>query len=219
MISPSDIEYKLTKEIKKGLSKLESPFDLLADWINEKFNVRPLNIIYDLLPHDNRPRLQVIFDNQSDSVLFAGKNGLFPDRLKESQILDRFKTIIADSPGYKIDNIFIVFSSFEDVAKQEVNSMVSSSEISLIKEKIDFEIWEIYKEFYSVVFFFFTNQQLDKYSNDGVTKNKLKDLYFDTLKKHDEFDYLNKKDFEIQLDSKENFDNNYQSNWFYYSRR
>jgi hypothetical protein len=219
MISPSDIEYELTKKIKKGISKIEFPFDLLADWIHATYNAKPINIIYDLLPHDNRPRLQVIFDSQADSILFAGKNRLFPDKTKSSMIITRFKKIVSDLPHYKLDNIFVVFSSFEKVAKVEVNLKVPKIKIDNIKEKVNLEIWEIYTDFYSIVIFFYTNLQLDNYIKDGNTKDKLKNLYFDLFKEYDEFDYLNKNEFEIQFDSKENFDKNYQSNWFYYSRR
>jgi len=110
MISPSDIEYELTKKIKKGILHLEYPFDLLADWIMNNYGVRPINIIFDFLPHDKRPRLQVIFEKHADFGLFSSKNGLFPDKSKESQILDRFKKIVADKSEFKTENIFLVFS-------------------------------------------------------------------------------------------------------------
>jgi hypothetical protein len=219
MISPSDIEYELTKKIKNGTLHLVHPFDLLADWILDNYGVRPINIIHDLLPHDKRPRLQVIFDSWSDSVLFAGKNGLFPDKSKSSRIITRFKKIVADLPDYVTEDIFVVYSSFEKVAKEEIYLKVPKSRIESLKACLDLEIWEIYKDFYSVVIFFYTNNQLDRYSKDAITKSKINGLFFDLFKEYDEFNYLDKKDFEIQLDSKENFDKIYQSNWFYYSRR
>jgi len=218
MISPSDIEYELTKDIKKGISQLAFPFDLLADWINITYNAKPVNIIYDKLPHNNRPRLQVIFDCNSDYILFAGKNGLFPDRSKSSRIITRFKKLVADLPDLVIDDIFVVYSSFENVAKQEIYLKTPKSRIDSIKDKVNLEIWEVYKDFYTIVFFFFTDTQIEKYSNDGITKEMLKELSFDFLKEHDEFNYLNRNDFDIQFDSKENFDNKYKSNPFYYSR-
>lgn len=41
-------------------------------------------------------------------------------------------------------------------------------------------------------------------------------MYFAILKPHDEFDYLVQESFTVAFDSKQNFDNNYQGNWFYY---
>lgn len=218
MISPSDIEYELTKKIKKGEIHLKPPFDSLADWIMNNYGVRPINIVYDLLPHDKRPRLQVIFERITEHGLFTSKNGLFPDKSIEKQILVHFAHITSDLPDFNTDNIFLVISSFEKVAKEEVNSMIPISDVESIKNEVDIEIWEIKKNFNSATFFFYTDKQVNNYSKDGIIKRKLKDLYFDLLKKYDEFDYLNRDDFDISFDSKENFDNNFESNWFYYSR-
>jgi hypothetical protein len=218
MISPSDIEYSLTKKIKQGELSLVFPFNSIADWIMENYGVRPINIIFDVLPHDNRPRLQVIFETKLEHGLFVSNNGLFPDKSIAEHILSRFKEMVVNSPDFKTDNIFLVFSSFEKVAKEEVNSLIPISDIDSIKNKVDYDIWEIKKNFQSATIFFYTDKQVENYTNDEVSKKKLKDLYFDLLKKYDEFDYLNCDDFDINFDSKENFDNNYESNWFYYSR-
>ena len=105
------------------------------------------------------------------------------------------------------------------MAIADIYSKVPNTEINSLKDKIDIELWEIYKVFYSIVFFFYTNQQLDKYKDDGVTENRLKDICFNLLKEYDEFDYLNMTNFDIQLESKENFENKYKGNWFYFSKR
>ena len=41
-------------------------------------------------------------------------------------------------------------------------------------------------------------------------------MYFEILKAYDEFGYLVEKDFAVNFDSKQNFDDNYESNWYYY---
>lgn len=41
-------------------------------------------------------------------------------------------------------------------------------------------------------------------------------MLFDILKQYDIFKYFERRTFKISLDSKENFDKNYQSNWYYY---
>jgi hypothetical protein len=38
------------------------------------------------------------------------------------------------------------------------------------------------------------------------------------IKKYDEFGYIDRAKFTISIDSKENFDCTYQSNWFAYDR-
>ena len=41
-------------------------------------------------------------------------------------------------------------------------------------------------------------------------------MYFELLKEYDEFEYFKQDSFLIYLDSKENFDNNYEGDWHYY---
>jgi hypothetical protein len=53
------------------------------------------------------------------------------------------------------------------------------------------------------------------YENNN-TLREWENKYFEILKEYDEFNYFNIEHFSIYLDSKENFDNNYESNWFYY---
>lgn len=40
--------------------------------------------------------------------------------------------------------------------------------------------------------------------------------YFELLKPYDEFDYFDEETFATYLGSKENFDTNYDSNWYFY---
>ena len=54
--------------------------------------------------------------------------------------------------------------------------------------------------------------------NKSHLKKELLDDYFILVKQYDEFNYLDKNEFDIGFDSKENFVNNYQSNWFYYHK-
>ena len=42
------------------------------------------------------------------------------------------------------------------------------------------------------------------------------EMYLDLLNRYDEFGFFTKENFHIKLDSKENFDNNFNSNWYYY---
>jgi hypothetical protein len=42
------------------------------------------------------------------------------------------------------------------------------------------------------------------------------DTYYDIAKRHDEFGYLTRAEIAIMVDSKQNFQTNYSSNWYYY---
>jgi hypothetical protein len=61
----------------------------------------------------------------------------------------------------------------------------------------------------------YTTEQLKKYQDSELHK-KWNEQYFDILKKYDEFGYFKRDFYSVFLDSKENFDKNYESNWYYY---
>ncbi len=70
MVSPSDKEYASTKLIMKGEAKMEIDFMPLADYINKKYIVNTLNIIYDAIDNDTRPRLNIIFEKFEEAEKF-----------------------------------------------------------------------------------------------------------------------------------------------------
>jgi len=56
---------------------------------------------------------------------------------------------------------------------------------------------------------------LEVYNKSDIKEAWAKN-YFQLLKQYDEFGYFKEDDFFIYLNSKENFDTNYESNWYYY---
>ncbi|RVT77454.1 hypothetical protein EOD40_06515 [Flavobacterium sufflavum] len=216
MVSYSDKEYIESKAIKKGLKKLDSPFSDLANWINDNFGVKPLNIVYDILEHNKQPRLQVIFEKYKDNISFKTENSLFQNPDRQLMIQNAFRDLIHNHSEFTADNLYVIFSSFEPIAKEEANGKINNQKLYKLKENLkEQQIWEIKRNFSTGIFFFFTNEQLEKNDNNE-TKNKFKSEYLKLIKECDEFDYINDSTFSIKLDSKENFDKNYQSNWFYY---
>jgi hypothetical protein len=216
MVSSGDKEYIETKAIKKGLKHLETPFSELADWIKIKFGIRPLNIIYDILEHNKQPRLQVIFELYKDNISFKAQNGLFPNKDRQEIIQNAFADLIQEYPKYTAKNLYVIFGTFETIAMQEANGKITNQELDKLKENLkNYNIWEIRRNFSTGIFFFYTEEQLKKNDNND-TKNKLKSDYLKLIKECDEFGYIDGVNFSIKLDSKENFDKNYQSNWFYY---
>jgi hypothetical protein len=56
---------------------------------------------------------------------------------------------------------------------------------------------------------------LKRYENSPL-KKEWADKYFEILNVYDKFGYFKRDTFEIDLDSKENFDKNYNGSWWYY---
>jgi hypothetical protein len=101
-------------------------------------------------------------------------------------------------------------------AKQEADSHISETDIEALKKRIaNPDLWGISRCFGYVTFFFFTDEQVKNYEAQGK-KDEYATMYFEILKPHDEFGYLKRRHLKIGFDSKQNFDENYESNWYYY---
>jgi hypothetical protein len=217
MIVPSDPDYKMTKLIKQGKSTMNSQFKQLADWIDFSYDVKTLNIVYDKIDNNKTPRLNIIFEKEKDEALFSSNQGY--DAERQQEIASQFKSDL-NFKKYKTDKLLVIFSAFEAVAKIESYWSVSKDEINKLQSELNMsDIWIIRSNaLCEPTFFFYTNDQVNRYSNNEV-KVLLNNKCFELLKKHDEFDYFKKEEFSIQLESKENFERFYNGNWFYYDRR
>lgn len=233
MIVPSDQDYKETKLIKQGRRQLNAPFKELAEWIDNKFQVKVINVYYDLIKSQNRPRLNIIFEFPNDQIKFRTQQYGNYDSKKQKIIGDKFKELIelmnANNKGllakllnneavqkYKTENIWVTFSSFEPIAKIEANELIPQEKINELKIKINSkELWEISRCFSRTTFFFYTDEQVRENTCNGMLQILTME-YYNLLKTYDEFDYIKIEEFSVNLDSKESFDNNYESNWYYY---
>ncbi|WP_229127248.1 hypothetical protein [Bacteroides stercoris] len=85
-----------------------------------------------------------------------------------------------------------------------------------LKEKLHCnDLWEISRCLANVVFFLYEDKQVRQYKERGFI-DIWSEMYLDLLNRYDEFGFFTKENFHIKLDSKENFDNNFNSNWYYY---
>jgi hypothetical protein len=216
MVVPSDKDYKETKLVKQGKASLNPEFTSLASWINNEYKANALNIYYDLITvaYKQRPRLNIIFEDQEDELRFRdGYLGNFHSD-KQSAIATKFAELVGQK--YDASNLLVIFSSFKPIAKDETNEAIPASEIGNLKAEINNPaIWEISRFGFGVTFFFFTQEQADAARTNGYVE-QLADKYFDLLKRFDEFSYFDRQTFSISVDSKENFDKNYAGNWYFY---
>ena len=236
MIVSTDPDYLDTKLVKQGVKKLDSIFQELADWINQKFDTPVLNIYYDKIDVDkNRPRLSIIFEYYQSVQKFRDQIGNYETE-KQNLIANQFRQVLKSklipsriffdrlfkksyASQFDTDRLLVIFTAFEPIAREEVNHKIPQAEIDNLKQELTSKnVWEIYREFATTTYFFYTDKQIEDYKADGTTQ-MMTQQYFDILKKYDEFDYIKPDTYFLTFDSKENFDRNFESNWFYYSRR
>ena len=220
MITPSDREYKATKRIKQGKDSLHEPMRELAEWISQKHDGKVLNIVYD--PPNKllkKPRLKVIFE-QSIHEPYLTQDKIIADKAAGKDIIAQLDQIINRDGihDFNTKDMFVVFSDFSKVAIQEADSKISNRDLKKLQKRIaNPDLWKIVRSFGVATFMFYTEEQKNRNQEYGL-KSTYALEYLKELQKHDEFDYINPDSYEVHFDSKENFDDNYQSNWFYYFR-
>lgn len=233
MIMPSDKDYKETKQIMLGKKVMKSEFKPLADWIDKTFHVKTINIYYDTIAKGTRPRLEICFEHPQEKALFNESNGFNFDSRKQKSIADKFKATLKKQgliqekgilglfkktpiSKYKTDNILVIYGDFESIAKIEVNESIPEEKVKALQMEINNpDLWTISRAFSGTTFFLQTDKQVKSYENSELHK-EWTNKYFEVLTQYDEFKYFKRESFSVYLDSKENFDNNYQSNWYYY---
>jgi hypothetical protein len=218
MIRPSDESYQATKRIKQGKVHLAAPFDELAKWIADRWQVVVLNVIYDARNDLHAPRLQVVLEHRKDEETF--REGPNFDSYKQELIATKFIELCNRSPSQQrdVNGLFTVFSAFAPLAAEEADGKLTDRQIEEIQRRLgNSDLWCISRCFGEVTFMFYTDQQVAKYSADGKREAYARE-YFAILKPLDEFDYLTLDDFTVRFDSKESFDRHYQGSWFNYYR-
>lgn len=218
MIHWTDKEYQETKLIKQGKKSIAPKFLEIANWINQKFEVKVLNIIFQIIPLNNRPRLSIIFENAEDEDKF--KDDPFQvNKEKQALIVKKYlQTIQTQKVDFNKENLFVVFSSFKPKAIEEMNENIPQSEIETLKLKLEVrELVRIERCFSATVFFLETNQQVKEFESNGQ-KERFRKAYSKLLKSYDEFDYLEEDKYPIHLESMETINEKFDGEIHWYFR-
>jgi len=234
LVTSSDKEYKLAKRIKQKKTEIDSGFVPFAKWISEKYEVNVLNITHEITNHDNRIRIGIAVETENDEVKFKESDERWANYSEKIQneiaekYLDTCKTLkvlneknilgITKKQKPELKNIFVSASAFEPLAKEEANSLIPELKIKeLLDELKNKNVWTLSRCFSSATLFVFKDEQKAEIVKSDFFK-ELENRYFELLKEYDEFNYWKRNEFKIGIDSKQNFDENYESSWFYYNR-
>ncbi|WP_316749733.1 hypothetical protein [Pedobacter gandavensis] len=212
MMYTSERDYHSTKLIKQGEKVLDSSFSRFADWILEEFGWRPINIIYDKIDPNDRPKLSLIFELQGQASVFHDGAGY--DEEKRKAIADQFKIFRNENSG-SFDNpdIWVIFQEFEPAEQAACNEKIPQQEIDAFKVRFsDQQLWEVARFGAYTTFFFETKEQLMASKENGL-QAEIRKEYLKLLKPYDEFNYFNLEKLPVIFDNKENFDAQYQGNW------
>lgn len=85
----------------------------------------------------------------------------------------------------------------------------------LIEKYQIYSVWTLFNKFSQLTVFY--QNEINVKTNEfiGISK-QIKDEFYETLHKLDEFNVFTYDNFDVRFDSKENLDNKYEGNLFYY---
>lgn len=227
LIENSTLLYEEAKACKRGKSQT-AVFESLKTWIKASFGFEVVCIQIETV---ERPRLHIWLEKQEDCDWFYHE---FEDsKLISYQIAEKYKMLVNEEPSNThwlqriklyytvipkpepLKNLYCFYSCFSQKAIKESCSKVPSHDIEALiyKYKKD-KVWEIHIYDNYAYVFVYIHSDIEEVKSS--IENELKGQWYEMLKSHDEFGYIDLNTINIIFDSKENFDTNYQGQWHYY---
>lgn len=218
MIDPSDPDYLETKKIVLGTKNVKQVYVPLIGWIEDTFALTPVNIYVDRLRPENRQRLNLVFRTAPEADAFRDSDGPNFDRDKQAQIANKFIELMP--PFQKLRargeaNPFVIFTSFDRVARCDVLGSVSEEVVSAAVSPNLPNLWCVKKMLSGPIIFLNTKADVEGLTEDA--KRSVNAAVAKIIEKHDFCDCFS-DGISVHFDSKESFEDKYQGNWFYYSR-
>jgi hypothetical protein len=238
MYFSTDKLYKLAKEALRG-KKQEVVYVKLIDWAKKEFDLNVIYIDLKIEKKDNKPRLHLILENQKDYnkiLINTGYNPKIQNKISEKfeellkiehqKVENKTEESIVEKLLLKIglksnlrqnfENIWVCYSVFLTVYATEISTEFTKEKIDeLLKKYKKNNVWEIHMSSFYITIFLEKENQIEESRQNPLFK-KLKEEYFEIVKEKDEFGLFKKEIINLTFDSKENFDKNYDSSWFYY---
>lgn len=222
MVLVEDDKYKETLKILRGEKELLPIYLDLKNWMLDMYGILAYNFIFEKIQYnnpENRYQLYILLSSTSDYNSIMEKSNYGYDESKQEAISKKFNELALKYKYGNIkttNNVWICYNDFSVEMKTDVNNRACKECCSRILSKYsNCSLWNIYTAFTSVVVFFYQDVDIKNNTENGICE-LVRDDYYVTLKKHDEFNVYNSNNFIMNFDSKENLDKNYSGNLYYY---
>lgn len=233
-LMPTDRDYLRAKKIKQGVAQLDSLYDRFVERFHARYAITPLTISLDSIDKPRRegktPRLAVVLERSSEHRSFLTSPFNY-DKTKQKEIAHLLTGTVASRTlreqfgmpprliggAPKAEEIFVCFEDFEKVAKDEVHDLTAGAELDRFESSLGIgaQFWCTQRFSGPPIVFVHTEEQAQALRSCTL-RDTWADTYYELAKPHDEFGYLDRAELAIMVDSKENFEKNYESNWYYY---
>jgi hypothetical protein len=215
--------YAGAREAKLGRSSLSGPLDELRDWVNARYSINVLDVVYDSIklgPHKSRPRLNLIIETTRDFEQLHKDIFTLKPNIKSS-ILNRFSRIVSassESAQFNTNDVHLITDDFSREAMgQAAEQFLRNDGQAVLTKFPDAHIWDISGHSTHIVVFYLKEDDIARNQNNG-SSDAIRQECYDGVKLYDEFDYFTPDNFSIKFDSKQNVDENYEGSMFYYWR-
>ena len=220
MICVDTSTYDETLDILKGRRKLSPMYAELKAWLYDEFRVTAYNFEFREMNWSHAPGKHRLFIQLSSKAnydtMFDGYNYSAD---KQASISEKFyelasKYRLPDLDHYR--NVFVAYCNFSEEIRSDYNSKAYAQLGEQLKEKYRSNaVWDIIALFSSLTVFYLTDSDVHLNQDCGISK-QIKDEYYDTLHRLDEFHVFTYEGFNVTFDSKENLDQHYEGNLYYY---
>jgi len=215
---------------KRGRKDLDPRLAGFVATFKERYGFAPLwidlgSITWDAVMSD---RLIIALERTSQLETFVREDPSF-DPIQERAVIELFDRECTGilMPGgplgllrHVLDakSLFVVFDQFESRAVEKAHGSICGRRLRAFEQQLGLgdRFWCTASGAWPPVIFVYTDDQAAAVRASGIQRSWA-DLWYAMVKPFDEFGYISREDIEIVVDSKQNFDENYESNWRYYS--
>lgn len=213
-------DYEFMARVKKGEQEMVPPFVQLFTWIVEQYNIPVVYFILDRTEDSQHcTKLRMFVETMEDVKALMVEGGTLHSDFKfKREIQERFVRLMQENGResyYDLDHIVFTIWNFDALAREDAYKR-SASEVEeyIIREYAWAPIHKVYTLF-GLSVFYETDEQLASAWLIGLN-DKIKEDFFQILKKHDDFNYFTPDNIDISFDSHENVEKNYQGSYYFY---
>jgi hypothetical protein len=213
--------YKEAIEIFAGRAELAPVFKAFAKWMGERYGVRALNFRFGKVEYDQGDRhfLYIMLQDRGDYLKLMAPDGYTYIQEYCHEIAEKFAETAIDfsyAAPEQLTGLLVSYKDFSLEARTDANCKASQEVAEWMKIKYARAgFYQVYPMGTDGVVFYMTDDEVAANATNGVSESILHE-YREVLKAYDEFDFYTDGDFKLKFDSKENVDQNYQGNMYFY---
>lgn len=199
----TDAIFQVLKQVKQGRTQLPAAFQPVADLILQQWQLQPLFITLEPATSPKGMALLHIYMNSWEECTVlrsAPQQALIADRLRET---------------IPLPALYVGFDAFMPAATAAVMQRIPPAVISDLAKALDPAMWKL--DWYNGAVTFFLHTEAERKEREAAgALDRWKDQLFALISDYDTEGLCERPALWATIDSKENFDTNYNSNWYYY---